>query len=98
ALQLLHPGEAEEIVRQIGQAGTFVGKPSDAFERAPLALALRVLEILGEQLQVQEQRADVVLNVVDEPARQFREFGIWVHGRWSLVISPWSLVTTNDDE
>jgi hypothetical protein len=42
----------------------------DALERAPFAVGLRLPEVFGEELQVQTERAQMVLDLVNKAARQ----------------------------
>ena len=84
--EILHAGEAEEVVGEIDEFLALAGEPRDAVEGAALARRLGVLEVLGEELQVERERAEVVLDLVDEPAGEFGEFGV-LRGRGGRVES-----------
>ena len=73
AVQVFDAGVAQEIVRQIDEPLTLRCHQPDALERPAFALRFRVLEILAEQLQVQQHRAEVVLHIVDEAAGRLGE-------------------------
>src|SRR5262249_11151674 len=53
-------------------------KPLDSFQCPAITLRLGFAEILGEELEVQPQRAQVVLNLMDEAAGKFGEFHVLV--------------------
>src|SRR5262249_16711213 len=61
----------------------FALQSQDALARLALTRRLGLLKVLGEQLQVEAERADVVLDLVDEPARQLGELGVVVGHRAS---------------
>ena len=75
-VEFLDAGEAEEVVGEIDELLALAVEPRDAVEGAALALASRVLEVLGQQLQVEAEGAEVVLDLVDEAAGQFGQFGV----------------------
>ena len=76
AVQVRHAGEAQEVVGQVHQPPALVGQPGGPVQRLALPRGLRVLEVLGQQLQVQREGVEVVLDLVDEPAGEFREFEV----------------------
>ena len=84
AVQVLDPGEAEEVVGHVDEALALALEAPDALQGAALALRLRVGEVLAEQLQVEAERAEVVLDLVDETAGQLGEGGIVVAGHGCL--------------
>ncbi len=80
-VEVLDAGEAQEVVGHLDEALAFVLQALDAGQGAALALGLRVLEILGQKLQVQPERAEVVLDLVNEAAGQLGQLGVLVaHG------------------
>src|SRR5262249_9395268 len=52
-VKFLHACEAEEIRREIDEFLALAGESGHAVERAAFAWGLRVLEIFGEQLEVE---------------------------------------------
>ncbi len=79
--EVVDAGEAEKVGREIDEFLAFAGEPRDAVEGAALARGLGVLEVFGEQLEVERQGADVVLDLVDEPAREFGQFAVLLRRR-----------------
>ena len=53
----------------------------DALLCAPLPVRLRLLEVFREQLEIEPQGAQVVLDLVDEAAREFSQLGVLLVGR-----------------
>ncbi len=75
-------GEAQEVVGHVHQPLTLGLKALDAVEGAAFSLRLRIGKVLSQQLEIEAERADVVLDLVDEAAGQFGKLGVlWVeHG------------------
>src|SRR5262249_1015230 len=74
--QVLDAREPQEVVGDVDEPLALVLQPLDALERPAFALRLRLLEVLSEELQVEAERAEVVLDLVDEPAGQLGQLGV----------------------
>src|SRR5205814_6386232 len=77
-LQILDPGEAQEIVRDFDQTLAFALEALGTLQGAAFAQRLRFLEVFRQELEIQAERAEVVLDFVDEAACQLGQFGIAV--------------------
>src|SRR5205085_1272552 len=69
-------GEAKEVVGDVHEALALFLQALDALLGAAFALTLRLLKVFVEQLQIEAEGAEVVFDLVDEPAGQLRQFGV----------------------
>ena len=76
--EVLDAGEAQEVVGNVDQPLALALQALDALQGPAFALGLRLLEVLGQELQVQAERAEVVLDLVDEAAGQLGQLGVRV--------------------
>jgi hypothetical protein len=72
----LNSSEAKEIVRDLDEPATFGLEALDAFQGAALAIVLGIPKILGQELEVQTEGAQVVLDLMDEAACQLSQLGV----------------------
>ena len=80
-LQLLGPRKTQKVVGNLDEALAFVLQALNSIGCLAFAGVLRLGKILGEQLQIQIQRADMVLDLVDETTRELGEFVELLGGR-----------------
>ena len=73
---LVDAGKVQEIVGKFDKAVTFALEFLHAGEGLAFARRLRLGEVLGQELQIQAERAEVILDFVDETAGQFGQFGV----------------------
>ena len=76
--QLLDAGETQKIIGDAHQPLAFRLQLLHASQGPPFALVLRVLKVLGQELQIQPQRAQMVLDLMDEAAGQLGQQGVAV--------------------
>ena len=75
-LELLGAGKSQEIVGNLDQPLALTLQALDALQGAALALRLRFLKVLGQELKVQPERAEMVLDFVDKATGQLSELGV----------------------
>src|SRR5437773_724927 len=76
--QSLEPRELQEVVGQIDEPLTLALQLLHARQGPAFTLRLGILEVLAEELQVEIERVDVVLDLVNEPARELGKGGVIV--------------------
>ena len=75
-LQVLHPGEPEEVLEDVAEPMDLVLQPFDPLQHAAIARGLGVLKVLGQQVEVQRERRERVANLMREPAGKLGDLGV----------------------
>src|SRR4029077_2859955 len=81
--QVSAPGEPQEIIGDVNEALALMLQALNAVQRPTLPLGLGLLEILGEQLQVQAEGTEVVLDLVNETTGQLGQLSVLLVHRGS---------------
>ena len=76
-LQVLDAGEAQEVVGDVDQALTFALQALDALQGPAFALrSAAPAKSSASSCRLRPERAEVVLDLVDEAARQLGQLGV----------------------
>ncbi len=79
-LQVLDAGEPEEVLEDVVEPLDLVPQPLDPLEDAAVARGLGVLEVLGQEVEVQRERRERVADLVGQAAGELGDLGILRRG------------------
>ena len=75
-LQVLDPGEPEEVLEDVVQPMDLVLQPLDPLQHAAVARGLGVLKVLGQQVEVQRDRRERIADLMSQPAGELGDLGV----------------------
>jgi hypothetical protein len=74
----LKPRESQKIIGDVNKLSALRLQSLYAFERSPFALVARLLKVLGKELKIQAQRAQVIFDLMTETPSKLRQLGVAV--------------------
>ena len=79
-LEFLDAGKPQEIVGHADEAFAFLLEFLHPAQGPAFALILRLLKVLGQELQIEAERAQVILDLMDEAAGKLGQGGVGIVG------------------